>query len=474
MKDTVGESKYLPPASREWTNNVYNYNLNNVKNYPVHNLNINTLIKGYFSMYFNYKEFKGKRFRNKGISLNRIFVSKAEVKHTNSKAIITIYVYNREKLILLKKIKLLKLILTKFILIQTKLISRLGVKDNTKLIDHLLNKYKMKTRFSRRIENYSKKLITREISITLALLRKCMLKLHLNKSKFEEKFLFKLSNYISKYYGKKVEFNIINLKHISNNVDIFTEIFMLKVKSSKRVPLMVMRQLLNKIKIKQVKNRLLERGRVQNVVNFDLVENKFKNKTLSNILYLHQSNAFGASANPSVSGVSSGLGTTDGINKVLNDFYLNSEESGGRTLSASSQIMLNDQSKDFNRNNALESNSAAQNKISDFISVSGKDMDISMATDSLTIRRIILANIKYKETGGVKLEMKGRLTKRYRADRAIYKFKWKGGLKNIDSAFKGLRTVVYRGYMDANVEKSIFVSKRRIGSFAVKGWLSRK
>jgi len=414
LKDTVGESKYLPPASREWTNNVYNYNLNNVKNYPVHNLNINTLIKGYFSMYFNYKEFKGKRFRNKGISLNRIFVSKAEVKHTNSKAIITIYVYNREKL------------------------------------------------------------ITREISITLALLRKCMLKLHLNKSKFEEKFLFKLSNYISKYYGKKVEFNIINLKHISNNVDIFTEIFMLKVKSSKRVPLMVMRQLLNKIKIKQVKNRLLERGRVQNVVNFDLVENKFKNKTLSNILYLHQSNAFGASANPSVSGVSSGLGTTDGINKVLNDFYLNSEESGGRTLSASSQIMLNDQSKDFNRNNALESNSAAQNKISDFISVSGKDMDISMATDSLTIRRIILANIKYKETGGVKLEMKGRLTKRYRADRAIYKFKWKGGLKNIDSAFKGLRTVVYRGYMDANVEKSIFVSKRRIGSFAVKGWLSRK
>jgi hypothetical protein len=28
--------------------------------------------------------------------------------------------------------------------------------------------------------------------------------------------------------------------------------------------------------------------------------------------------------------------------------------------------------------------------------------------------------------------------------------------------------------MDANVEKSLFVSKRRIGSFAVKGWLSRK
>ena len=70
--------------------------------------------------------------------------------------------------------------------------------------------------------------------------------------------------------------------------------------------------------------------------------------------------------------------------------------------------------------------------------------------------------------GGARLIVKGRLTRRYRADRAVYKFKWKGGLKNIDSAFKGLSTVTYRGYMDSNVERSIFVSKRRIGSFGVK------
>jgi hypothetical protein len=74
--------------------------------------------------------------------------------------------------------------------------------------------------------------------------------------------------------------------------------------------------------------------------------------------------------------------------------------------------------------------------------------------------------------GGVRLEVKGRLTKRYRSDRSVFKLRWKGGLKNIDSSYKGLSTVNFRGYAKSNVDYSIFTSKRRIGAFAVKGWLS--
>ena len=37
--------------------------------------------------------------------MNKIYVSKAEIKHTNSKALLTIYTYNREKISLLKKIR---------------------------------------------------------------------------------------------------------------------------------------------------------------------------------------------------------------------------------------------------------------------------------------------------------------------------------------------------------------------------------
>jgi hypothetical protein len=87
---------------------------------------------------------------------------------------------------------------------------------------------------------------------------------------------------------------------------------------------------------------------------------------------------------------------------------------------------------------------------------------------------IIFNGIKYKNIGGIRLEVKGRLTKRYRADRAIFKVKWKGGLKNVDSSFKRLSAVNFRGHMNSNVEYTMIASKRRIGAFAIKGWISGK
>jgi hypothetical protein len=90
------------------------------------------------------------------------------------------------------------------------------------------------------------------------------------------------------------------------------------------------------------------------------------------------------------------------------------------------------------------------------------------------IHNQIYDSIGYKNMGGIRLEVKGRLTKRYRADRSIYTLKWKGGLKNIDSSFKGLSSVLFRGNSKSNVTYSIAKSKRRIGAFAVKGWIGGK
>ena len=86
----------------------------------------------------------------------------------------------------------------------------------------------------------------------------------------------------------------------------------------------------------------------------------------------------------------------------------------------------------------------------------------------------IFNSIKYKNLGGIRLELKGRLTKRNRADRSQFKFKWKGGLKNIDSSYKKLPTVTYRGYYKPSVISALSQSKRPVGSFAVKGWISGK
>ncbi len=109
----TGKTKYLPPVAKEWKNSVYNFNSNNFVNYPLYDLKINSLIKSYFNLYFNHKflQFMYISRKKKVNSLNKILVSKAEIKHTNSKAIITIYVYNRERFVLIKKIRRLSYII---------------------------------------------------------------------------------------------------------------------------------------------------------------------------------------------------------------------------------------------------------------------------------------------------------------------------------------------------------------------------
>lgn len=242
----------------------------------------------------------------------------------------------------------------------------------------------------------------------LTTIRRYRLRLSLNKYKLEEQLLYKLSQLISKYYGKKVELNIVNLKSITFNGDIFTEILTSKIKKEKSSPILHMNDLLRKIVLPEV-NRIIERGRLERNVNIeDVVDNKYINLNVSSII--NKNNLF-----------------KDSLNKLLFDLYYKTT---------------------FEKENKLN----------------------EVFTDKayyLKIRDIILDNINYKNMGGARLIVKGRLTRRYRADRAVYKFKWKGGLKNIDSAFKGLSTVTYRGYMDSNVERSSFVSKRRIGAFGV-------
>ena len=75
---------------------------------------------------------------------------------------------------------------------------------------------------------------------------------------------------------------------------------------------------------------------------------------------------------------------------------------------------------------------------------------------------------------GVRIEAKGRLTRRFTAARSVFKVKWKGGLKNVDSSFKGLSAIMLRGDRKSNVEYSIVNSKNRNGAFGVKGWIGTK
>lgn len=411
VKDNfTGETKYFPPFSKEWKNSIYVFNFNNLKNLPLYNININTLVKNYFNLYFNHKfinnKFKSPRIKR--LSLNKIFVSKAEIKHTNSKAIVTIYTYNREKIVLLKKIKMIKNLFYKKIL--------------SLLYNNSLNQGKIITTSA----DLRIKTILTLLHKELILLRRFKLKLSLNKYKFEEKFLYKLSKLISNFYNKKVEFNIINMKSIILNSDFFTKILSLKLKDRKANIVRLMNIILNKVKFPEV-NKVKEKSLIIKSVNMDLIDNKYKNINLNSIL-----------ATPTAFG-------NYKLDNVFNNLYYN--------------LMV-------------EQNTPAPSQSSDIFHKSTlKNTD---APDFGKIYEIIFNSIKYKNMGGIRLEIKGRLTKRYRADRALFKVKWKGGLKNIDSSYKGLSSVNLRGFIKPNVEYSICTSKRRIGAFAVKGWISGK
>ncbi len=420
-----GNVKYFPAASKEWRNKIYLYNDNNMKNLPVYDISINKLTKSYFNSYFNNKFILKNHLsrRWKSLSKNIIYVSKPEIKHTTSKAIITIYVYNREHLSLLKIINKIRKIKMKMWIFKRFLLSFTWNKKKTSFFkgikiyfNNLKNKY---NKVSILLYNKAFKLMFYK---QLIFIRRYKFRLNLNKYKFESIFINKLGELISKYFNKKVEFNIVNLQSIILNPDIFTEFIARKLKKRKSNIIRVMSFILNKAKLPKLNKRVIKNNLIKNV-DTNLLENKYKNLNLNSIV------------------------NKNDFNIILKRLY----KTNLISLNYKTLKVINNKESTYNI--------------------------LKLIKDTRKIffnkyKNIALDYIKYKNIGGIRLEIKGRLTRRYRADRAKFKMRWKGGLQNYDSSFKGLSAVTFRGYANSNVEYSIRTSKRRIGAFAVKGWIS--
>lgn len=103
-------TKKLPPAIKQWMNSIYSFNKNYTKNLPAVDTIVNKIIKSFFSINPLANNPGGKKSRLvqrrfKRLSLNRIFVSKPEIKHSNDKVFITVYLFNKKKKSLLYKLK---------------------------------------------------------------------------------------------------------------------------------------------------------------------------------------------------------------------------------------------------------------------------------------------------------------------------------------------------------------------------------
>ena len=478
ISNTLGQTKHFPSATKEWFNSIYAYNNNSIKNLTIADKNLIRLIKSYFNLYFNNKILKSKRIstRFRRFIMNKIFVSRAELKHTSSKVIITLYVYNQQRRDLLDKIqkienllfpysegliskeksrRLLSLedklnIIQKkkedislknwFIGLQLSIVEQikleeniyfasnsLKLKNNKKLILEKLNKNLKDLLYIINLcENdpisytYYEKFYTEFLHKThldkeIKIIAYYKLLLNLNKFKFEENFILKLKPLIVEIYNKDIEFNIVNLKTLYLNSDIFTQVIALKLKNRNNKLLSILNSSLSMFKLPNI-SRIGDNYSYLNVK--ELWANRVKGLKISSIIdknsfFLDKSNK-------------------DLLNKVLLTLFPNSS----------------------------------------FVVKYGEVLSENKTSNVLL--KYILNSLKHKNMAGLRLEAKGRLTRRFTASRSVFKIKWKGSLKNIDSSYRGLSSIILRGYKKSNVQYSIVNSKTRNGAFGLKGWISSK
>jgi hypothetical protein len=272
---------------------------------------------------------------------------------------------------------------------------------------NLINNNDFKVSLNNEFKDFRKK----SLKLEYILKKRSQKRLQFNKDKFNEYFLSKLTSLVRGIYNKNVEFNIVNLKKLHLNSDIYTQAIALKLKNRNNKLHRVLTSSMSKVKIPYV-NRVKEKYFQFN--KQDLLINKIRNIKINSLL-------------------SNFINNKDPLNKLLLSVFSCYTRSTKYTKET-----------------------------------------LSIVKHSSSLANIVINSLKHITMAGVRLEAKGRLTRRFTASRSVFKLKWKGGLKNVDSSFKGLSAVLLRGHAKSNVQYSSINNKRRTGAYGVKGWVSNK
>lgn len=420
----VHNIKYLPAFSKEWKNIIYSFNKNNLKNLAANTLNINKIIKSYFNLYFKNRDYLGKTkfvyLKKRRNFLRRIYVSDADIKYTTNKAKITLYTINKEKKALKKKYDKLKARVT-FNLFKS--------------YTFLYNSY------IKSIHVYLKERFNSNLALT--------------------------NDFVEKKGYTKQKLN--------------------DIRSFVRLNSLVLKKIWT-ILIKDQSNKYWSYLRKYDLL-YSLNQFKFnQSRLLSKLTYLLQL-IIGKKLEFSIINLKSIAYHPDIFTDILTlkiKGNLFSPAPKMRGILHKANIIKKNRIQERSKAQKYDKIDAFRNKYRDLKIVSHINQNgLSKLLNNIfdnknyenntkNIHNRIFHSISYKNLSGIRLKVSGRLTKRYRADRAVQTLKWKGGLKNIDSSFKGLSAVAFRGNNNSNVSYSWSKSKRRIGSFAVKGWIGGK
>jgi hypothetical protein len=265
-------NKHHPSAVREWNNSIYVFNKNTINLMPQATELATKLIKSYFNLYNLKLERKIRSSKLLGrlrkLSSSKIYVSNGEFKHTNNKVIITLYLFNRQKFNLDKKIRKSfykawsnqDILHRRWLLLEAKALESIKKWNKKKFIlidiveSYIKNKHIFNDKdLSKYIILFYKKLLKK--SLDKYFLHKYYQQLiFLNKSKFNYNYLQYLKKYLEKIYKKNVEFNLVNLRHFYLNSDILLESITLKIRKNRRKLLKFLNTLKRKVKVRNKKN----------------------------------------------------------------------------------------------------------------------------------------------------------------------------------------------------------------------------
>jgi Mitochondrial ribosomal protein (VAR1) len=243
--------------------------------------------------------------RLRRLSSHKIYVSNGEFKHTNNKVVITLYLFNRQRVNYNKKIiksfykswvnqdtffKRRFFLLKKQQLIESEVTQYLDKLSKKKFL--LINTLKLQTKnkeilhyknLSKYITIFYRKLIKKSLDKSLLYDYYKQL-IIINESKFNYNYLQYLKKYLEKIYNKNVEFNLITLRRFYLNSDILSESITLKISKNRRKLLKFLNNLKRKVKIRNKKN-LYELA--SNKLNINQNKSLLEKITLNNIKYRH-------------------------------------------------------------------------------------------------------------------------------------------------------------------------------------------
>ena len=266
-------SKHFPVSTREWNNSIYVYNKNALNIISTVAVSSIKLIKSYFSLY-NYKlerKIRNDRLlrRLRKLSSHKIYVSNAESKHTNNRVVISLYLFNRQRINYIKKFIKSRFISKGLINLKSviKFVKIRGMdslcRANKKklVLTNLFKPYKKEVLsfkgLSKYITRYYKKLIIKFLTkVKLYIYYRQLL--FINKSKFNYTYLQHVKKYLEKLYNKNVEFNLVNIRRFYLNSNILSESLTLKIRKNRRNLLKKLNTIKRKVKVQDKKSTLYE------------------------------------------------------------------------------------------------------------------------------------------------------------------------------------------------------------------------